>query len=454
MSKESFRPALEAWVRDALQSATQGDVMATDRQIWVNEGEGRRRQVSCPITNWSYAYFQKIRELPSWRNLEREATTWPALAAHNDTLLGSDQGMATRASLFSFSAAFLSKPNYDISGGTVILPQFDQNIFDHRFALLEQFIESNDIKFEYITILPGLTLAEGAYPCQLIPDAAIEKLTDDEMQDLGERGLIGTDLFLQNDYQWEGAPRFIFRWTRSFRKRLGGQLDAAESRKHAQEFERVMEALLVSLALAKRGIVLRGGTLVQKKDWEFGGNMISPGANNVRFNRQEDMTLSADECNRLREIFDRIYNQKAIMERSLGVALRRLSYGMERSRVEDRFLDDMISAEALFIDESSKSELRYRLSLRTAFALEPNDRTKRRAVFENMKKAYDIRSALAHGSIPKEKGITFDGTQVPLPVFVNAIEEYIRAGIHMAVMRFGERFIPDNWDDYIIGDKP
>jgi len=62
----------------------------------------------------------------------------------------------------------------------------------------------------------------------------------------------------------------------------------------------------------------------------------------------------------------------------------------------------MIAFEAIFLKEHEKMELTFKLALRTAIFLEGRD-IKRENLFEFIKKAYDIRSAIIHGSKTKDK---------------------------------------------------
>jgi putative transposase len=82
-------------------------------------------------------------------------------------------------------------------------------------------------------------------------------------------------------------------------------------------------------------------------------------------------------------------------------AVKRFSYASERDRPDDRLVDLMIAAESLFLcsedDPANRGELRYRLALRAAFFIDSRDYS-RREVFNHMRKAYDNRSAIVHGS--------------------------------------------------------
>jgi Apea-like HEPN len=110
----------------------------------------------------------------------------------------------------------------------------------------------------------------------------------------------------------------------------------------------------------------------------------------------------------------------------------------------------MIAAEAVLGDPTSKTELRYKFALRAAFALEPIDAKRRRGIFEDMKRAYDVRSAVVHGTVPKDKDLRIGGQTVTLPVFLRRTEDNIRAIVRGLVLGNTRS---DDWDDTIVG-KP
>jgi Apea-like HEPN len=73
----------------------------------------------------------------------------------------------------------------------------------------------------------------------------------------------------------------------------------------------------------------------------------------------------------------------------------------ERERPDDRLVDLMIAAESLFLggedNPIDRGELRYRLELRAACFIDSKDYSQRK-VFNHMRRAYDGRSAIVHGS--------------------------------------------------------
>jgi hypothetical protein len=123
---------------------------------------------------------------------------------------------------------------------------------------------------------------------------------------------------------------------------------------------------------------------------------------------------------------------------------------MEHARDDDRFLNDMIAAEALFGDSS---EITFKLSLRAAYKLEPHDAHKRRKIFEDMKRAYEVRSKIVHGSRLQANKLRIAGVAVPLDAFVERIEDYIRQATRAAVISTSGKYAP-RWDDDIVGPLP
>ena len=145
----------------------------------------------------------------------------------------------------------------------------------------------------------------------------------------------------------------------------------------------------------------------------------------------------------------------------LDLAIRRFGYAHERQRAEDRIIDLMISAEALFLSDYNKDkyvgEIRYRLSLRAALFL-ASEPESQRTVFRWMRDAYDLRSKLAHGgdvsSAKLPKGP--HETRLDIEEFVAAIQAYIRLALVRAIHMVNDPSAPKNlveWDDLVFGNK-
>jgi hypothetical protein len=133
------------------------------------------------------------------------------------------------------------------------------------------------------------------------------------------------------------------------------------------------------------------------------------------------------------------------------MALRRFSFSIERDRAEDRMVDLMIAAEALFLHDigGERTELGYRLALRAAKFVEsatygPND------LLKLFREAYGARSTIVHGSTPTSLRLPNQG-HVPLDEFVTVFEREIRSAIRKSIEMSGRRSFEVRWDDLILG---
>jgi hypothetical protein len=110
--------------------------------------------------------------------------------------------------------------------------------------------------------------------------------------------------------------------------------------------------------------------------------------------------MSVDEpwLQRLADFWNTLQTEHVTKHKYLVNAIRRFGYAYERHRIEDKIVDLLISAEALFLSSDSYTgEVKYRLSLRASLFL-ATEGDVRQAIFDRMKAAYDLRSAVVHGA--------------------------------------------------------
>ncbi len=83
------------------------------------------------------------------------------------------------------------------------------------------------------------------------------------------------------------------------------------------------------------------------------------------------------------------------------------------------------------LDEKYRGELRFRFALRAAKFIEhPN--YDEHDIYRVMRQAYDARSAIVHGGLPKETCLP-DNQSANLSTFIDAIEELVRIGLRKAL---------------------
>lgn len=143
--------------------------------------------------------------------------------------------------------------------------------------------------------------------------------------------------------------------------------------------------------------------------------------------------LSAEEVARF-ETFWQKYRQARSRNRSrIDLALRRLNFGYDRIRPEDKLIDYVIGLEALLTKGNEVGDLKYRLTLRGARLL-GNDATIRAKVHTELDWAYRLRSHIVHGT---EVGpsVTIEQETVPFDELVERIAQHLRDAIRQFMMR-------------------
>lgn len=200
------------------------------------------------------------------------------------------------------------------------------------------------------------------------------------------------------------------------------------------EVNGLLEDVLVALRIFKAGRVGNHGFAGYFASWpmrgstQFGG-LADFSAPARQFGLGYDLT--EEDCGTFPKFFDAC--QRAKRSRSLGLAMRRFAYTSDRSRAEDRIIDLMIAAEALFLADA-EGELSYRLALRAAFFLDP-ELGPRSVTHRFLKNAYSVRSKIAHGTTPEPKILkAFDGTRcASIDDFATELERVIRIALRKAV---------------------
>jgi hypothetical protein len=450
MGIDSFRQALETWIRDVLERAEADRDTVVEPRQW---SWSRWNPTPRTSANWAPDYLFSLTSSETWNALSSAASSWPRLSEHVGKMVGSSEiASYTRVDLDDLVFPFVPKPNVEQSSGAVSIPSFSAQSFDESFRRFREQLDSSDIRYLTTTLLPGIAVDDSLLPVRLSKEIAIERLDPDDVKALGDLGLIRHpvgSIFVQHpDQQW-----LALRVSKSFAKVIvDDPVPSTDALMRWQtELEHIQSCALQALALTKYGTVGLGGQMTVPIGWEMLGNRLQPSRGDYA-DLQRDMTrlmrLDAEDCEQFRRLFATLLSA-ATASSALSIAVRRLTWSMENQRDEDRLLDDMIAAEAVLGDPSSKTELRYKFALRAAFALEPVDAKRRREIFEDMKRAYDVRSAVVHGTAPKQKDLRIAGEDVRLPVFVRRTEDYIRRivrGLVLGKLRSGA------WDDTIVGE--
>jgi hypothetical protein len=99
--------------------------------------------------------------------------------------------------------------------------------------------------------------------------------------------------------------------------------------------------------------------------------------------------------------------RKSVSLNPMNFATLRFVLADFRPYLYDRFTDYVESLEYLFVPDSAGGEIRYKFSSRVALILGRYEAGSRRLqIYEEMKDAYDMRSAIVHGTVPGENELT------------------------------------------------
>jgi hypothetical protein len=332
------------------------------------------------------------------------------------------------------------------------LGRFDAEYFEYEYRRFEDAYYCPDIVYEVVAPLPGLAIARSL---QLSDDLEITTVPvqdlDSTARKMGRRSgppfhdnvcIVRTKCRLPKVVGDNHQPN-----------RQAREADLATERAAHDRIDLVVNALrLAGIENAYSSAIIH-----RPSKWAFDQDRFFRG----RFqpylfyvSNLEDQWLDGFE-----QFWQSFQNAAAKKRNFLDVAIRRFGYAHERQRAEDRIIDLMISAEALFFSDYNKDnyigEIRYRLSMRAALFLASEPESKR-TIFRWMRDAYDLRSKLAHGGeisgvkLPKRP----DGTAVDLEEFVSAIQTYLRSALVKAIHLVNDPSTPKHlveWDALVFG---
>lgn len=343
---------------------------------------------------------------------------------------------------------------------------FNEGVFGAAYEHIEAALYATDLEFKMIA--PVFQASFERLPLALGGDLRLDIMTTAELNAVASAGLMAREVRPDED-----KHVFSHRVAVIYRYRLPKQVGAREMTEEEQaEHERSAEAevdRLFNMTEQITGDVLQALRLVHQ------GAFSIPGAVQVPVtwfeedqeprcdwletgSRHYPMTaqFSDSACDDVGYFYGALNERRVQHHKGLLQAVRRFSYAMDKHRDEDRILDVMIAAEALFLsdtgDARDKGELKYRLSLRAAFFL-GSDGREREEVFRFMKLAYDARSSIAHGGTP-DKLRDPKGVDVDLYLFTRHLERYLRRALRKAVREAPGKGPLVDWEGRILaGDE-
>lgn len=331
---------------------------------------------------------------------------------------------------------FLDGLLLELVGNTGTL-RFDAAEFERVYQRLEDSLYATTFAFE--ATAPLLGLREAPSPATLADGLTIDRMTEEDVTRLLDMNLLHSPM---GSMGFAHAPRYVLRRRFELPKRVGNSQFSTpdvSSPPYPEELREVLDILrlLKPEAIASTGAVFRSLSPL------FGWTISSPFAPIGQWWSSE-YVLQEGDITKFVELHTALRSTGVTGRPFLDLAVRRIGYSRERHREEDRLIDLMIAAEALFLPTDDQ-EVGYKLALRAAYFGDDSDRFRR---FDDMRKAYGERSKLVHGNGPRRRL-----TPAQLKEISDRVDGYLREALFRFLPMAQQQPKGDlvDWDEIVLG---
>jgi hypothetical protein len=448
-----FKQSLREWVLAARKHLLSGGASSIDvagLTRWVKAPQGGFTQIRA-AASWSLDQLETVFQLPEWQQVRAVVEQNPKLAGHFDVLVGTSYG-ATRWDLESVGRGLLPRVEVAPHGGNVTVEP--HTAFANRYRELEEVIASDVLKVERIWPMIDLQLTQPRLVLE--PGVMIRELTPEEFIKCLNVQLIAPEMF-RTWISPEDAKVFALSISSSVQKRLG---NASENRDDFQalhdEEQATLDDFRATLGVLGKNVTL--GPSIEKAGWMRGSTIsrFMHGQLTNPFWMIHKVELGPADARLLQTTWS-TFRQGKQGSSALHTAALRLYFARSRPRSDDRILDVMIAAEALYLGTDGgedRGELKYRLALRAAAWADLRAlRKSKKQVFDLLRLAYDVRSAIAHGSRPKASKLKLQGATLTLEQLIEQTTEVVMQGLLKALKQLAKSknpvFRPD-WESLIL----
>ncbi|TGM87898.1 HEPN domain-containing protein [Leptospira licerasiae] len=368
------------------------------------------------IVLWPYAYQRlnmKLKQLKSREDAKKKFEADPLFGSQLNKIVGAEHLSGNRIEFDDILYRTIS-PFF----GQKELLEFDSKKLTEKIHSIYQDFVSNEIVLEEIIPLFGFKAEQNEIIIDV--DLRIVKLEQSEISNLLDAGIPIALYTPQSNFAGEVFEYSIVR-KRKFRKVVGPQSPFTENEKEPKISW--VNNIIYSMQLFKEGTIVPVAKVFRGKSIFWSGYILSE-----HFSRpiyDSTYILKTGEEARIVDHWQKLLNISQRIPNYLHIALSRYSQARVKKTYEDKIIDLMIAAEAIYLQSETdlNGELSYRLSHRAALLL-GKDKKEQKEIFTFFKKAYDVRSKVVHGStLVIKKG------QMSLDDIVNSLTKYISASI-------------------------
>jgi hypothetical protein len=331
-------------------------------------------------TSWMTAHLTcNPAELPEYYVCLKELNDDPEISRQLGVVVGTHRGGASTR-----SAESMLKYLYPL-GKRPDQYAFDPERFDREYLIFEETFYSDRLQFVAIAPLQGVLLEDRVIT--LSDKLEIKRLDKEEMEPFRAPQARWNEEWCGVRAKYE-LPKVIGSKTEHSLPEMQKE-DVIEEAVNAR-IEEVINALRLygMFDVYHSGVFHLSPKWLSISDRNVPNRMLGSGIVNFRFGPESD-------AREFPLLWSKLQNPK--VKKTLDTAVRRFGYSCVRHGSEDRIIDLMIAAEALFLQGKNEGEKSFRLALRAAYFLGTNSES-RKQVYDRMRKAYGLRSKLVHGA--------------------------------------------------------
>lgn len=269
--------------------------------------------------------------------------------------------------------------------------------FDEQINRLEINFISSTVEYVRTTPLYGITLENTLL---LTDSISFEVLSDDDVIQVLNGGLVSSSFYSSYGDFVLDPPRAAIVSRFSIPKVVTGGDDPIESTSH-DVFEllnrlNVEESMAIDLlTLTLDGAITPIGSVTKSSDGINLGKQITKSAA-TRAWAPPSKVLTTEAKDKFHNLWSVVSEGTKKSRHFLTIALRRYAIALSRPSLDDKLIDLMICAEALFL-RVEQNELTHKLAYRAALLLGENS-IQQREIFKFMGEAYSMRSKVVHGA--------------------------------------------------------
>jgi hypothetical protein len=408
---ETLKEFCEAALNLLEEKIKLGDRPPVDVEVQYEVKKSGWSSRTVPVIEWhwfTHAHTENFKGLEAYKAVSQAMEQDETISRHLNTLVGTVES-SSRVETDDFLDSVLNRLLRGRDGTA-----FHEDEFNKLYERIENFFYTDTLRFRVLAPLYRFEMEPERI--ELRTDLSLISLTQEEkntfLKEAQERHL--GPAHEVSEYAIElfySSPKII------------GERTNPPSTLPSQQVRQKFDEVLSALRLFKNGRIVYFNTYSKELNWPVGGSVYHL-SHPVSWPGQT-YTLSAKEATEFLRFWQDYRQERREGHNRIEVALRRLNFGYERMRPEDRLIDYIIGFEALLLGD--QPDLRYKLGLRGA-ALLGETAEQRERTFNELSEAYKKRSEFVHGGNPKAVA-KIGEEQVSLGDFVDMIEDRLRSAI-------------------------